>query len=330
MRRSTHLGVLTCAALLLGCSGDPVSSDRPQLKAIGRSKDYADSATYVGAGNPTTGGPVAAGVGGVFQSNNTNWHVSGWATYKWVSDASLNITGSVIHNGDGKTLNSSSGGYATSGLFPSYAEIDTGVTLNVSTLNHTCSITGKSSGTYSAAINVTVPIPPAYNTYKTVTLWSNPTTPISGTDATLPDCKPPTAHFTMTDGADDEANDGGTLSLPDPQGVSFNASSSVAGDYPITGYSWEDGASDFSTSETASLYVEPGDYSISMTASDDYGDSASASGDVSVADTNDVYTGTGGPGGDENCWDVYIEYQDGSEQYWYSFCCDASGNCAAT
>ncbi len=142
------------------------------------------------------------------------------------------------------------------------------------------------------------------------------------------DCKPPTPHFVMMDGADESATDGGTLSLTGAQGVTLDASPSSEGDYPISGYSWDDG-SVFSTSETTSLYLEPGDYSVTMSANDDYGDEASASGDISIADTMDVYTGSGGgSGGDEDCWDVFLVYEDGSEQYWFSFCCDAGGHCA--
>ncbi len=185
MRNTRTMTLLGAAFVAIGCGAEQMTATR-QLAPAGRAADsYPDSAGYFAAGNPSTGGPINSGVGGVFQNSNSNWHVSAFGTWRVVTDAGLSVTGKVINNSDGTTLNSNSNGYTKSGANLVLTQIDTNVYVDVSTLNHTCGITGKSSAHQSAALHITAPV--SGGGIQTLTLWSDSRDP-SGTDVTLPNC----------------------------------------------------------------------------------------------------------------------------------------------
>lgn len=69
------------------------------------------------------------------------------------------------------------------------------------------------------------------------------------------------------------------------------------------------------------MNFEPGTYAVGLTESDDIGYDNTSYATVEVTDTSDVYNSSTSGGGTD-CYDVYIEWADGHETYWFSFCCD--------
>lgn len=154
----------------------------------------------------------------------------------------------------------------------------------------------------------------------------------------------PTAHFEMsTDGPGDpmdaESNtetayDGGILSIAGAAEVQLDGSYSQPGDAAITNYGWAINASELYQGEFQDLYFEPGDYVVTLTVTDALGSFDEASGSINVGE--DGTTDVAGGSGDPDCWDVYsVIYDENtgqiySEEYLYSFCCGADGNCYET
>lgn len=116
--------------------------------------------------------------------------------------------------------------------------------------------------------------------------------------------------------------------MPMADNVYFDASPTTAPDVEIISYDWTVGGSAAFTGSTGQLFFEPGSYDVGLTVTDDADNTSSATVSIDVADSSYVDNGQGNSGSGTDCWDVYLVWydecgQEVSEQYLYSFCCDA-------
>jgi len=131
--------------------------------------------------------------------------------------------------------------------------------------------------------------------------------------------------------------DGGTLMLEAPSNVNFDATRSIAGDVDIDTYGWAVDDDPFDTGLTTTTYFdEPGEYTVWLTVTDVDGGKSEASGNISVAATEDPGPGPDSGGwGEPGCWDVFLVWFDEEHNvlesdYLFTYCCDDVGNCLLT
>jgi hypothetical protein len=259
-----------------------------------------------------------------FYNSNQGFKAVTQLNWSWISDVSATTTATVLLNSNGSTLNGGTTTYADLIFTPTNFG-DTSQVATASTLNRKCGITGKATATATGDQNLIGTDGQLHNA------WHGLRTP-PPIDKTLPNCPKP--HFVATGDYGDYTTDGGTLSLNGAQDVSFDGSSSAEGDYPITSYSWDDDGDVFSNDVTGDEWFEPGSYTVSLTVTDDDDISATASADITVTDNtvpDSLYqdNGDGNPDDGTTCYDVYLVWDDGSEDYLFSTCCsDTKAECS--
>jgi len=234
---------------------------------------------------------------GTFEDANASWLAKAIVDYAFITDANYALNAYVKRNVDGSTLNS---GPATKAkpdksLWVSHEDQDS---VKLSTLNHTCGLTGSSTLHVQAGAHFVVAgVDVLQYSYDQTT---------KAADVVLPDCPNPESRPLLSYG--DMSGDELHLTVPEGSGANVSMVSASKkgsdGSTDIATYAWSVAGSSVSSSASTSYYFPAGEaLALTVTDQDNHSDTASGLVDLSYFSpcddpfTDEVETCEQNPGG---------------------------------
>lgn len=136
---------------------------------------------YDAAGQPNPSLSMTP-ITGLFNNDKSSWISTTKFSFQWTNSISATLDMKVVDNGNGATLNEGGDSYTTSAFIWNTTKATIPMGDTISTLNHTCGITGKARFTASAALKL------IENPTKITSIWTG-SLDRSPADVTLPNCE---------------------------------------------------------------------------------------------------------------------------------------------